>query len=63
MAQAKQTETRHGVELTNLDQPLFGGAEASKRDLIDYLEVVAQPMLRELRDRPLSVVRTRPGSS
>ncbi len=61
MAQAKQTETRHGVELTNLDQPLFGGAEASKRDLIDYLEVVAQPMLRELRDRPLSVVRVRPG--
>ena len=38
MASVKQTETRQGVELTNLDQPLFGGAEASKRDLIDYLE-------------------------
>lgn len=61
MASAKQTETRQGVELTNLDQPLFGGAEASKRDLIDYLEAVADPLLAELRDRPLSVLRVRPG--
>lgn len=61
MAKARQTETRHGVELTNLDQPLFGGAEATKRDLIDYLEAVADPILRELRDRPLSVIRVRPG--
>ena len=61
MASVKQTETRQGVELTNLDQPLFGGAEASKRDLIDYLEAVADPLLAELRDRPLSVLRVRPG--
>lgn len=61
MAKAKQTESRHGVELSNLDQPLFDGAEASKRDLIDYLEGVAEPILRELRDRPLSVLRVRPG--
>ena len=33
-------ETRHGVELTNLDQPLFDGAEATKRDLVDYLDAV-----------------------
>lgn len=61
MASAQQGETRYGVELTNLDQPLFAEARANKRDLIDYLEVVAQPMLRELRDRPLSVMRVRPG--
>lgn len=61
MARAKQVETRDGVELTNLDQPLFSGAEASKRDLVDYLDAVAEPILRELADRPLSVVRVRPG--
>ena len=61
MATAKQTEERHGVQLTNLDQSLFSGAEATKRDLIDYLEAVSDPLLRELRDRPLSVVRVRPG--
>ncbi len=61
MARARRTETRHGVELSNLDQPLFGDADATKRDLIDYLEAVADPILRELRDRPLSVIRVRPG--
>src|SRR5690554_349976 len=48
---------RGGVMLTNLDQPLFGGADASKRDLVDYLDAVADRLLPELRDRPLSVVR------
>ena len=50
-------ETRHGVPLTNLDQPLFGEAGATKRDLVDYLDAVADRLLPELRDRPLSVVR------
>jgi bifunctional non-homologous end joining protein LigD len=54
-------ETREGVPLTNLDQPLFDGAEATKRDLVDYLDAVREPILRELRDRPLSVIRVRPG--
>jgi bifunctional non-homologous end joining protein LigD len=45
------------VELTNLDQPLFEGADASKRDLVDYVEAVGEQLLRELRDRPLSVMR------
>ncbi|GEM32402.1 ATP-dependent DNA ligase [Nocardia neocaledoniensis NBRC 108232] len=54
-------ELRHGVELSNLDQPLFDGAEATKRDLIDYLEFAGERLLRVLRDRPLSVVRVRPG--
>jgi bifunctional non-homologous end joining protein LigD len=54
-------ETRDGVELTNLDQELFDGAGATKRDLVDYLDAVADRILPELRDRPLSVVRVRPG--
>ncbi|MEV0333502.1 ATP-dependent DNA ligase [Nocardia sp. NPDC050717] len=54
-------ELRHGVELSNLDQPLFDGAEATKRDLVDYLEFVGERLLRVLRGRPLSVVRVRPG--
>lgn len=54
-------ETREGVPLTNLDQPLFDGAGATKRDLVDYLEAVADRLLPELRDRPLSVVRVRVG--
>ncbi|MFC4126293.1 DNA polymerase domain-containing protein [Nocardia rhizosphaerae] len=54
-------ELRHGVELSNLEQPLFDGAEATKRDLIDYLEFVGERLLRVLRGRPLSVVRVRPG--
>ncbi len=56
-------ESSHGVELSNLDQPLFDGAEATKRDLIDYLEFADQRLLRVLRGRPLSVVRVRPGQS
>jgi DNA ligase D len=50
-------EERHGVPLTNLDQPLFKGAGATKRDLVDYLDAVADRILPELQDRPLSVIR------
>lgn len=50
-------EVRDGVTLTNLDQPLFGGAEASKRDLVNYLDAVADQLIPQLRDRPLSVIR------
>jgi bifunctional non-homologous end joining protein LigD len=49
------------VPVTNLDQPLFDGADARKRDLVDYLDAVADQILSELRDRPLSVIRVRPG--
>jgi bifunctional non-homologous end joining protein LigD len=54
-------EERDGVSLTNLDQPLFDGAGATKRDLVNYLDAVADYVIPELRDRPLSVVRVRPG--
>ncbi|MEU9509534.1 non-homologous end-joining DNA ligase [Micromonospora sp. NPDC048170] len=54
-------ETRDGVSLTNLDQPLFDGAGATKRDLVDYLDAVRERILPPLRGRPLSVIRVRPG--
>jgi DNA ligase D-like protein (predicted polymerase) len=50
-----------GVPLTNLDEPLFDGAGATKRDLINYLEAVAGRILPELGDRALSVIRVHRG--
>jgi bifunctional non-homologous end joining protein LigD len=50
-------EERDGVTLTNLDQPLFDGADATKRDLVDYLDAMADRFIPVLRDRPLSVIR------
>jgi bifunctional non-homologous end joining protein LigD len=52
-----RSEERDGVSLTNLDQPLFEGADATKRDLVDYLDAVSDRIIRELTDRPLSVIR------
>jgi DNA ligase D len=54
-------ETRAGVPLTNLDQPLFDGADATKRDLVDYLDGVADRLVPVLADRPLSVIRVHRG--
>ncbi|MDQ1734375.1 MAG: bifunctional non-ous end joining protein LigD [Pseudonocardiales bacterium] len=56
-------EIRDSVQLTNLDQPLFAGAGATKRDLVDYLDAVCDKMIPELRDRPLSVVRVLRGQA
>ncbi|MFI9811610.1 non-homologous end-joining DNA ligase [Saccharothrix variisporea] len=50
-------EERDGVALTNLDQPLFPDAGATKRDLVDYLDAVRDRILPGLAGRPLSVVR------
>jgi bifunctional non-homologous end joining protein LigD len=50
-------ETRDGVALTNLDQPLFPAAGATKRDLVDYLDAVSGRIIPELAQRPLSVIR------
>ena len=63
MASTKPDETRDGVPLTNLDQELFEGAGATKRDLVDYLDGVADRLLPVLRDRPLSVIRATRGSA
>jgi DNA ligase D len=54
---AGDTEERDGVKLTNLDQPLFEEAGATKRDLVEYLDAISDRILPELKDRPLSVIR------
>src|SRR5215207_4755833 len=56
-------EMRDGVKLTNLDQPVFEGAGATKRELVDYLDAVHDRILPELRDRPLSVIRVTHGQA
>jgi bifunctional non-homologous end joining protein LigD len=54
-------ESRDGVDFTNLDEPLFDGADATKRDLVDYLDGVRDRIIPVLRDRPLSVIRVHRG--
>ena len=54
-------ESRDGVPLTNLDQPLFDGAGATKQDLVDYLDAVRDRIIPVLQDRPLSVIRVHRG--
>jgi DNA ligase D-like protein (predicted polymerase) len=56
-------EQRHGVRLTNLDQPLFDGAGATKRDLVDYLDAMADRFVPVLAGRALSVVRVLRGQA
>jgi len=51
------SESRDGVTLTNLDQPLSPQAGATKRDLVDYLDAVADRILPVLAGRPLTVLR------
>ena len=53
--------SRAGVPLTNLDQPLFDGAGATKGDLVDYLDGVRERIIPALEDRPLSVIRIHRG--
>ncbi len=56
-------EQRAGVDLTNLDQPLSPDAGATKRDLVDYLDAVADRMLPGLVGRPLTVLRVLRGQA
>jgi bifunctional non-homologous end joining protein LigD len=56
-------DVRDGVPLTNLDQPLFDGAAAAKRDLVDYLDAVRDRIIPVLADRPLSVIRVLRGQA
>lgn len=51
------------VAFTNLDQPLFEGSGTTKRDLITYLEAIADRFIPVLRDRPLSVIRVHRGEA
>jgi DNA ligase D len=56
-------EERGGVRLTNLDQPLFADAGATKRDLVDYLDAVADRFVPVLTGRALSVIRVLRGQA
>jgi DNA ligase D-like protein (predicted polymerase) len=56
-------EAQDGLSFTNLDEPLFAGAEASKRDLIEYLSAMAGRIIPELHGRPLSVIRVLRGQA
>jgi DNA ligase D-like protein (predicted polymerase) len=49
------------VSFTHLDESLFDGAGASKRDLVQYLDGVSHLILPELEARPLSVIRVHRG--
>jgi DNA ligase D len=61
MSDKSRGESRAEVSLTNLDEPLFDGADATKRDLVDYLDCVRDRIIPVLRDRPLSVIRVHRG--
>ena len=61
MVDERRDESRDGVPLTNLDQPLFDGADATKRDLVDYLDGVRDRIIPVLENRPLSVIRVHRG--
>ena len=58
-----EAEERAGVRLTNLDEELFEGAQATKRELVDYLDAVRDLIIPELADRPLSVIRVLRGQA
>ena len=61
MATRGEDESREGVKLTNLDAPLFDGANATKRELVDYLDAISDRILPVLDGRPLSVIRVHRG--
>jgi bifunctional non-homologous end joining protein LigD len=56
-------QERAGVRLTNLDQPLFEDTGATKRDLVDYLDALADRIVPVLAGRALSVVRVLRGQA
>jgi bifunctional non-homologous end joining protein LigD len=61
MSRKSSNESREGVSLTNLDKPLFDGADVTKRDHVDYLDGVSSLIIPQLENRPLSVVRIHRG--
>jgi DNA ligase D-like protein (predicted polymerase) len=54
-------EERDGVSFSNLDDSLFEGAGATKRDLVDYLDAVSDRIIPALAGRALSVIRVHRG--
>jgi bifunctional non-homologous end joining protein LigD len=62
-ASGASKQERDGVSLTHLDQPLFDESGATKQDLVDYLDAMADRLVPVLAGRPLSVIRVRPGQA
>jgi len=61
VASKAEGESRAGVDFTHLDDPLFDGAGATKRDLVEYLDGVRDRIVPVLENRPLSVIRVHRG--
>lgn len=57
MARAEGRPEVEGVGLSHPDRVLFGGTGATKLDLAKYYESIADWMLPDLIDRPLTLVR------
>lgn len=62
-AVTRESPANDEVAFTNLDQSLFDGAEATKGDLVAYLDRMSERLVAVLADRPLSVLRVRPGQA
>ena len=56
-------EERSGVRLTNLDQTLFPDGGVTKRQLVDYLDAMADRLVPVLAGRALSVIRVLRGQA
>ena len=61
MTGSSQRGPVEGVSFTHLDEPLFDGFDATKGDLVDYLDGVSGRIIPELEGRPLSVIRVHRG--
>jgi bifunctional non-homologous end joining protein LigD len=61
MAAGPGGDVREGISFSHLDEELFDGAGVTKRELVDYLDVMADRLVPVLRDRPLSTIRVRAG--
>ncbi|MDP9390257.1 MAG: ATP-dependent DNA ligase [Actinomycetota bacterium] len=56
-------DERDGVRLTSLDSPLGDGLDATKGDLVNYLDGFADRLVPQLAGRPLTIKRVRPGAA
>lgn len=56
-AAAKDDDKPFGVTITHPDRVIFSGDRVTKGDLAAYYAALAEPMLRWLADRPVSLVR------
>ncbi|MBX6751918.1 MAG: ATP-dependent DNA ligase [Micromonosporaceae bacterium] len=63
MAAGRDDDVRDGISFSHLDEELFDGAGVTKRELVDYLDVMADRLVPVLRDRPLSTIRVRAGQA